>query len=197
MFNFEVNWNNFIWQNIWPTKRKAVRYAWLKLLFTPIKHIHSKFILFKDEQTYLAVHTGQKIYLEKLLNDQFDNDDRGIYIGLISGLDKLFIKQKSELLPIYIYDKWDASKAYVIGNYAVYGTSVWRCIANNTGSVPFIGSTRWVYHKDRLYLAQKSEYNTKGFIVYVPTALSFDETQMRAFIDLYKLAGMYYEIITY
>lgn len=197
MFNYNVNWNNFIWYNLWLSKRKSVRYAWLKLLFTPITFIHSQFLTFKNRELYLAVHTSQKIYLEKILNDELDNVDRGIYISNISGVDKLFIKQKVELLPVRLYDKWLSTQPYVIGNYAAYGNSVWRATAPSTGSAPFIGSASWVYHADRLYLRQKTEYNPKGFIVFVPAALVFDINQLNALVDLYKLAGIYHEVQTY
>ena len=35
------------------------------------------------------------------------------------------------------------------------------------------------------------------FIVYVPSSLSFDENEMRAIIDLYRLAGKRYTIVIY
>lgn len=35
------------------------------------------------------------------------------------------------------------------------------------------------------------------FIVYVPSSLTFDESEMRAIIELYKLAGKRYSIVIY
>lgn len=197
MTNYDVNWDNHVWQNLTPSKRQPIRYAWLRFLMRPIKEIHAKFIAFKNREIYLSVHTSQKIYLEKILNDEFDLVDRGIYIGLISSIDKLFLYQHAESLPIYLYNKWKTTQPYVIGDYATYGTKVWRAISPSTNQTPFVGSTFWTFHKDRMYVYKKSEYNPKGFIIFVPVALSFDENQMRALVDLYRYAGIYYEIQTY
>lgn len=197
MPNFSVNWTNFVKNNLRYFKRKEIRLAWIDTIIYPVKQLHTKFLTFWDTTYNLASHTNQKISIEKILNDHFDNDDRGIYIGLISQIDKVFLHQKSEEQPIIIYNKWSDSIAYVAGNFAVYGSYVWIATDASTDEAPFDGSDYWEIHKPRFYLHNVGDYGSKGFIVYVPVAVTYDEYQMRALIERYKLAGMYYEIQTY
>ena len=197
MSNFNINWPNLVHLNLPPHKRMIIRWKWILLVMTPLKFKHTEFIEFYEDQKYRVAHTSQKISIEKVLNDKFDNDDRGIYIGLRNPIDQIFLRQKSEELPIILYNKWKSLTTYSIGDFSTHGSYVWIATAVSTGESPFDGSAYWSIHADRFYLHQSSEYLPKGFIVYVPIAVVFDEDQMRALIDLYRLAGMYYEIQTY
>lgn len=51
---------------------------------------------------------------------------------------------------------------------------------------------------DTLYLWYSGDVvGAYDFTVYVPVALVFEEVEMRAFVDQYRLAGKRYQIVTY
>jgi len=54
--------------------------GWLKSLCTPTNTKHTEFVTFTEEKLYEQNFTGQVISLERLLNDQFDDTLRRIYI---------------------------------------------------------------------------------------------------------------------
>ena len=60
--------------------RKDRQISWLKAICAPTNTLHSAFETFVTESLYAQNFTGQVISLERLLNDQFDNTLRRIYI---------------------------------------------------------------------------------------------------------------------
>lgn len=197
MYNYNVDWEALVKANTPYHKREFYRLKWLNFLVVEIKKLHTKFLTYKDESIYKISHNGMKISVEKVLNDQFDPINQLIYIGLAVDEDQIFLFQKPELQQNYIYSKYNAATAYVVGQFAVYGDYVWKCISNSTGNTPADPSIYWTIHKPRIYLYTSAEYIMPGFIVYVPTGLVYDVNKMHAWIKKYKLAGMPYSIQTY
>jgi hypothetical protein len=197
MFSYTINWVNFVMAYTPFIKLKFWRLQWHEYLIVEIQKLHSLFLTYKTDSIYKVAHNGTKISMTKVLNDQFDSINQQIYIGLAIPEDQLFLFQKSEGQTNYIYRKYDPAIAYQVGQFANYGQYVWKCIAVSTGNTPVVGSAFWEIHKDRLYLYQKVEYTTPGFIVFVPDTLVYDAAQMNAWIIQYALAGMPYSIQTY
>lgn len=68
-----------------------------------LKSIHTQFLQFRNDTTYWLYFNGQIIYMEHVLNDQFDPANRGIYIENLADIqyDYLYnaIEQRT---PIYL-----------------------------------------------------------------------------------------------
>lgn len=71
---------NIVEENISPRLRKTFTVELLKSLASPLARTFSSFYSFFNETKYDLQFNGQVIYLEHILNDKFDDVDRGIYI---------------------------------------------------------------------------------------------------------------------
>lgn len=197
MFSYLVSWTNFVYYNLPVHLRKIYRIKWIELLIYESTQLYNTFITTRTNVIYKVSHTNSKISIEKVLNDEFDPVNQEIYIELIQEIDQQYLHVKSESQPIYLYTKWDAATAYVIGDYANYGGYTWECIQAHTNEIPADGSSYWTKGDERTYLYESSEYGGNGFIVFVPVSLTYDSAHMNSLIQYYKLAGIYYEIQTY
>ena len=65
---------------------------------------------------------------------------------------------------------------------------IWQKEEPETMWLDVVGEDEWIDVSPEVYY---------HFIVNIPTAISFDELQLRALIDYYKLAGKKYIIKTY
>lgn len=96
---------------------------WIKSLVSPIQWLNEAFVQFVNKSIYRLNISGQVIYLEHLLNDSLDNEERRIFIGdgdlvlppyLYAKVDNkptsLWLKSEEEN-PLYLYTKQD----YLIG----------------------------------------------------------------------------------
>lgn len=63
-----------------PVQREDWLLEYIKSAFKPLDTLKQQFYIFYEKQKYELTFNGQVIYLEHVLNDQFDNIDRGIYI---------------------------------------------------------------------------------------------------------------------
>lgn len=197
MPNYNTDWSNFVFYNIPVHLRKLYRLKWIDLLVSEVKKLHAKLLTYRTNTIYTVAHTNQKISIEKVLNDKFDAINKQIYIALINPIDVLYLRNKVESQTMYLYNKWDSSVAYSTDEYSSYGIYVWKATAASTNETPFDGSSYWEIHAPRLFLNNKAEYAGKGFIVFVPTTVTYDEAYMKSLIDYYRLAGMHYIIQTY
>lgn len=197
MSNYNVNWDSFVEANTPTEKRQFYRMHWIKFLVSELKKLHAKFLAFKTDTLYKESHNGMKIYMLKVLNEQFDPINQEILISPLNVGDRMYLFLKPEAQTNYIYSKYDATTTYQVGEFAKSAGKVWICIQISTGNIPADPSLFWDEHKDSFYLYNQLEYLTIGFIVYVPVALVFDTPQLQAWVERYKLAGMPYTIQTY
>lgn len=161
---FSVNFKNIIDQNLPPKTGTdtPITKAWLYSLIQPIIELYAIFSSYRIQALYTLSFTGQVIYLEKLLNDTFNNGGTEIFIedGILKIAQFLF-NTAEDADPFYVF---------------------------NTAET----------NEENLYLYNTAEYTGNlDFIVKVPTALVFDENQMKSLINKYKLAGKNYIIQTY
>jgi hypothetical protein len=155
---------------------------------------------FFSETFYTLSITGQVIYLEKLLNDKYDNINRGIYIDSNLLPRKFYLYQKNETVPpVYIYRKFDINKTYLTNDYCVFSDNkVYKALTNNSGNIPTVNSNDWLYIKEVDYLRTKLDFNSSiNFIIYIPTAVVFDSNQLKKLVNFYKIAGKTYLIKLY
>ena len=98
-----------------PFLRQLKIIAWLNTLIKPLVDVYNNFIAYRQNTIYSLSFTGQIIYLEKLLNDTYNNGLAGIYIqdGLL--ITKTYIWHKAEGCPkTYLFHKAEAAaKTYL------------------------------------------------------------------------------------
>ncbi len=196
---FNTNWTSLVTNNTPMEWVKATRIAWLKVIVSQIKAIHTSFIQYRSDALYKLSFNGQIMNLKHVLNDKFDSAGRGIYIDNIADLNRIYLYNKSEGRdPFYFYNNYDASVTYAIGEFSVRDNKVWVANSITIGNVPSSTSVYWTYHKDVVFFKNLSEYLTLyEFIVMVPVAVVFDINEMKALVNYYKAAGKRYTIQTY
>jgi len=195
---FDVNWYKLIRTFTFWALRKTKFLAFVQVLFSGIRTIHTNFLAYKDAVFEVLKWNSQIIYLTALLNNKWDNINRGIYIENTANVKRIILWNEIELRPpVYFYNEYDPAVNYDAGEFAAYGDSIWKTLIPTTGIMPVEG-VNWTLHKKRDYLKNESEYiPSYDFIVWVPVAVVFDVNQMKALINTYKLAGKIYSIQTY
>lgn len=76
--------------------RQSKIIVFLKVMLSSLQNMNDDFVLFVKSKQYEMSITGQVIYLEKLLNDEFDNNLRRIYIEDAVTVDSLFLRYENE-----------------------------------------------------------------------------------------------------
>ncbi len=109
MFHFNIYTVDFRKLADWmlPTfLRKPKLLAYLKALLKPVINLYNDFKMFRSDILYKINHNGQVVYLQKVLNDRFDNIQRRIYItdGIIN--EPTYIYTHEEDKPVYLGTKY-------------------------------------------------------------------------------------------
>lgn len=218
---YNVDWDLLV-SNLLPWyKRKQKVKDYLHVLIQPLKQLHSQFITYRDDTLYSLAITSQVIYLEKYLNDKFNAGQPargasvtvGLYNGVPSGIYisspsnaiyPVYLWNKAEERPrVYLYNKWSRYVTYSVGEFAVYGNSVWKALATTTDEEPDVTPLKWQFHKDRLYLYNKSELGAQyDFIVNIPTAVGLVSNadfaaKVTAALNVYVIAGLRFQLVNY
>ena len=157
---------------------------WLMALIYPIKQLNEAFVAYTEDVYYRLSITGQIIYLEKLLNDKFNNGlparaasaTVGLYDGAFTGI---YISEPAGLiLPKYVWNKIEQRPSVVLYNAAE--------------------------NMPPLYLNNNAEIDGEfDFIVNVPYSVgdvSTDEVLMssiKAWVLEYKIAGKRFNVVNY
>jgi hypothetical protein len=199
MPSYLVNWSKRIRELIPYDRRDEVSLAFAEVLISQQKQIHASFLTWRGEIIYALGFTGQIIYLEKILNDKWDNVSRGIYINNTADVYRTYLYNKAELKqPLFLYNKWTGSVLYNPGDLVIYANKVYQAQVLTSGNQPDISPEWAVYKNTKVFLKNKTEYQTQyDFIVMVPISVTFDINEMKALINYYKLAGKRYIIQTY
>ena len=196
---FNIDWDKIITDNLDNFARQPNRVSRLKVAVYEVKNVHIKFLAFRDAVFKKVYHNGQVIYLEKVLNDTFDNISRDIYIDsdLVPSLYYLF--KKSEILPpIYLYKKYSSTVTYIVGDYCEFKGDIFVSTYTVLNQSPQTHPGYWTLLGPVKWLRKKIDFlSSINFIVYVPTALTFDNSQMKFLINSYKQAGKNYLIKLY
>lgn len=99
---WDVDYNKGVWEELAVRLRQTVQYAWLKVLVSPVVRLHGLFNTNREANEYELAHNGQVCHLEAVLNDVFDETDRGIYIEDPDYVDALYIYLTAEAKPVYL-----------------------------------------------------------------------------------------------
>lgn len=82
--------------------RKIRMVTWLGALLTPVKGLHTQFLIFTNTTRYEITITGQVCSLEYHLNRLFDPVDKQIYIEDADTTSTVYIFTESENNPVYL-----------------------------------------------------------------------------------------------
>lgn len=201
MFNYAINWLRVLKENVPLFLQKNRRMDLLIAFQKPFKSIHASFLVAKTAYAQKARFTGEKMYLQKALNLRYDPVGNGIYIQN-NWPTWLWLFKDTEVEPApFVYLEWDAAKNYLTNEYAQEGLGVYKALNNNTNKLPSANPADWVLDINANginYFFNESEYQDAArFIIYVPVAVAYIEEELRAIVDSYALAGIYYSIQTY
>lgn len=154
---FEIDYPKLTRLLLPPRLRKLRHVAWLQALVSPVNYLYQQFRRNRDANRYRLRITPQVVYMQRLLNDRYDIDKRGIRIADTISFDPADLYQEAESKPVFIYNEEE-------------------------------------HHPISLFTEQEVGRESVDFFVHVPAYLSFNENEMRALIDNYKLAGKTYKI---
>lgn len=102
---FVIQWYRFV-ENLVPNLvKKSLLLAFINSAFAPIRSKYEVFLQWKAESEYKVRHNGQICYLQKLLNDQFDNYHRRIIVENTPPKETLNVYYPQENRPIYAYNE--------------------------------------------------------------------------------------------
>ncbi len=134
MFNLDTNiLSNRNIPNQW---RKPKFKDWIKVFLSGIKSIHLEFLSFRDDTTYWLYFNGQIIYLEHVLDDQFDPINRGIYIENTADVQYYYLYNNIEQQPVYLNNASENASADYLLNESEYN-NVYTFIVWVPSSVQF------------------------------------------------------------
>lgn len=181
--------------------RKTLLY--LYSLIKPIKDVNNSFLSYYEVKKRILKHNAQTIYLEHYLNLEYDAINEGIYIENITESSVLYVFNTEEAQsPIYVYNLYDNSNAYVVGEFCSYGNTIYECIANTTGNLP-TNATYWSETTEQIYLYNNGESaSSYNFIVWIPDAIKIqcgypNYTTFKAKINQFIFSDKTYIIQTY
>jgi hypothetical protein len=92
--------------------RTSVRVIWLTVLVNPLLSLYSRLQDFMEESRYKLAHNSQVVYMNAVLNDQFDAVLRRIYIENVQGYEPVWYYDTNQGKPVYFYDSSDNAPVY-------------------------------------------------------------------------------------
>jgi len=120
---YVINYAKLVTQRIPELLRFEDLIAFVQALVSPLVFIYNQFITFRLFIIYKLTITPQVVYMEKMLNDQYDSVLRRIYIkdGAIKAA--VYLYTKAELKPKFLYTKPENKPIYLYTKGESIGTT--------------------------------------------------------------------------
>jgi hypothetical protein len=99
---FNIDYNTLIRWLVPVPLRQPKMIAWLQALVWPVVQLYQAFRKNRDGNLYRLSITPQVCFLEKMLNDRFDNADRRIFIDDAIDRPPVYLYQDAEEKPVYL-----------------------------------------------------------------------------------------------
>lgn len=192
-----VNWSRVIQAQLPQWMRRPKHISWLMALIAPVRALSGEFFQYRTRTLYDLSITPQTIYLERMLNDKYDNTERRIWIETIDDNTQLYLYNREELRPpMYIYNRWVATQVYGLDDRVSWNGTIWKCVDSFPTDAPSEASSQWeALHPHTPYFRNRSDGAVKyNFIIHLPIGLMVNEAQLRALINDNHLAGKRYII---
>ncbi|MDT8337181.1 MAG: hypothetical protein RQ856_05060 [Candidatus Izemoplasmatales bacterium] len=189
--------------------RKAKIIDFYSALIKPIKTLNNALNVFRDKINYELLFNGQVILLERFLNDSYDPILRRIFITDAARIPIKYWYNKAEAKPkTFLYNKWNAQTTYHIfqglfsSDFVViqtlFGEQIYKSLRQNVNKQPEINPSDWIFVKNASFFYNNVEIGGQvDFIVNVPNTINFNPLLMADEINIYKLAGKRFNIITF
>jgi hypothetical protein len=107
-----VNFNVLVDMLLPVALRGGVMRGWLYALIFPVAQVYESFMTGRRQNLYRLGITPQVCYLEKLLNDRYDPEVRGIVIGDAPHLLRSYVFIDGEDKPMYILGEEEGEQVY-------------------------------------------------------------------------------------
>lgn len=205
-----LKWEKLLLWLVPPLLRKKTHFDWLDVLLTPLRTIY-------EDILYKMQHTGQVIYLEKVLNETY-NPTKNYNPNLTT-------KQKRLEKLIYIDESVKPTIQYLYLHKEYYEPKIKLSdgtLVDGALMIPQLEIfTHDEFNEKPVYLAHRKDYtqiNYANFRVFIPESLILNRTitiqpskdqsvqttainvaniEYHNLLNFYKLAGKSYETYTY
>lgn len=205
-----LKWEKLLLWLVPPILRKKTHFDWLDVLLTPLRTIY-------EDILYKMQHTGQVIYLEKVLNETY-NPTKNYNPNLTT-------KQKRLEKLIYIDESVKPTIQYLYLHKEYYEPKIKlqdETLVDGALMIPQLEIfTHTEFNEKPVYLAHRKDYtqiNYANFRVFIPESLILNRTitvqpskdqsvqttaikvaniEYHNLLNFYKLAGKSYETYTY
>lgn len=111
--SFNVDFNKLKNQLLPLSLRTTIIKAYLQIGLSVLQDVHTWFTAFRNKNIYRLKHNSQTVYMEAVLNDYFDNDERRIRIVdvVLDSYPWLYLTTESR--PLWLYTTAEDSPIYL------------------------------------------------------------------------------------
>lgn len=104
---YNINWYRLVKMLVLPAVNKPTLLAFINSALAPIRTNYDAFLSFKQDAEYRVQHNGQVCYLQKMLNDKFDNSLRRIRVQNVKPKERLYFYYEEDNSPVFFYNEVD------------------------------------------------------------------------------------------
>lgn len=197
---FSINFARFA-KNLIPWFLRSPRFKqWIGVLTWGASKALDDLKTYRVLKDYELQFTGQRLYLERWLNDKFDPVNQAITVTNVVLTQNPFIFNSIEGRENYVVNKWDVSETYVINDRISYGGEIYKALATTTGNIPDASPAFWTVQRDQIFLYNKTEIGGAiVFTVTIPVTITLSDQVRKNIsdeIDKFVIAGKQYSIIS-
>lgn len=117
---YNVNWYRLVNMLVLPAVKKPMVLAFINSGIAPIRTNYDTFLTFKKDAEYRINHNGQVCFLQKLLNDKFDNSLRRIKVQNVPPKQRLWFYNTEDSKPIFFYNQSDNHPVFIYNSNDYY-----------------------------------------------------------------------------
>lgn len=150
--NFGINFSQTVIHLVPHIIRGPKMIAWLGALMAGLQSVNGAFTFWLDAKRYAMRFNGQVMYLERYLNDQFDNSLRRIYIDDPTG---------NTVLSDFVWNKAEQQNDLIIKNKAEGGVQTYIEPKQAPGAGDFV-----VFLPSSLYSAAADKVMRRHIDIY-------------------------------
>lgn len=104
---YNINWFRLVKMLVLPAVNKPTLLAFINAALAPLRTNYDTFLSFKEDAEYRVKHNGQICYLQKMLNDKFDNSLRRIKVQNVKPKERLWFYYEQDDKPVFFYNEED------------------------------------------------------------------------------------------
>lgn len=114
---YNIDWKKLVNNTLIISIRNQSNVAFIYSFIKPLELIHNQFKEFRSKSLYKVRHNSQIVYMEAVLNDEFDNDLRRIRIVNNEFDNILYLYEPLERREVFIYEPEDNKPVYLAEAY--------------------------------------------------------------------------------